>query len=194
MSSPKNFQPEVREISRVKFYLHQDLCYSLDEDSRQILEKILRTSGATMQVINLSLSKINLSLLQNEEIQKMGNKIHEFKPNTKARRWIYILSLTMCLFYLLVILDVNYFQTGSVSILGFVLHILALILLVVFMCMNGKFRKTIVMKAHIHDDQKLKVFRTHLEAELPQVNSRLEEFNLEFIINQNASIIELIAT
>ena len=70
----------------VRFTLDKDLCYSLNIKYKLTLNNLLKDTGATMQVINSSLSKINLSLLENTDLQNIGHKIHEYVPDTKARR------------------------------------------------------------------------------------------------------------
>lgn len=183
--------PKVRENVKVIFYLHQDLCYSLHEKCRPVLESLLKDSGATLQVINYCLSKINLSLLENEEIQLMGNRIYEGKPSKKPRRWVYLSSFCMFLFYFLVLLDMYYLQSEIATILGFFLMLIGLLTLFILICKNGKLWKSATSRSFIHDSDKLKLINSHLKSVLPSQNQRLKEFNLRFHIKEDSSIIEL---
>ncbi|OMJ78919.1 hypothetical protein SteCoe_21191 [Stentor coeruleus] len=175
------------EIDRAKFFLDHDICYSLEENSRATLIKLLQACGVTMQVINSTLSKINLSLLQNNEIQLSGNKIHELKPDTGARRWIYLSSAFMLSFFLLFLLDYYYIKTER-----FVLMILGLLIQILLIYKNGKITKKKRDKGLSHDAVKLELVKKHMENILPSMNQRLAQWKLKFVICTEANYIELL--
>lgn len=180
------------EIDRARFFLDHDMCYSLEENSRASLIKLLQACGVTMQVINSTLSKINLSLLQNNEIQLSGNQIHELKPDTGARKWIYLSSAFMLSFFLLFLLDYYYIKTESLVYLGFVLMILGLLIQILLIYKNGKITKKKRKKGLSHDVVKLALVKKHMEAIIPSMNQRLAQWKLKFIVCTEANYIELL--
>ena len=176
---------------QVRFILESDLCYSLDHNYKRLLDKFLLLSGTTMQVVNITLSKINLSLLQDNEIQGDGKKIHEFKPDLTARRWIYLSTFFMMLFFLLFLIDLYYIKTLVLAYFGLVFMLIGLLIQLVFICRNGNMTKKRKTKSFVHDLQKLEQVKKHMLKILPERNLRLMTYGLQFKLGFDASVLEL---
>ena len=182
-----------KDANRARFILDSDLCYSLDKNSYNVLSKLLGTSEATMQVINSNLSKINFSLLQNTEIHKSGNKIHEYKPNTKARWWIYLSSAFMIVFFVFFTFDAYVLRSRVLAVIGLLFMIAGLIIQFLLICKNGKvFKPKAIEKNYVHDNQKLEIIKKHMISILAERNARLCQYQLELVLGNDASYIELI--
>jgi hypothetical protein len=184
LNSPRN-EP-------VRYVLDSDLCYSLDFSYKRKLYKMLQASGASMQVVNSTISKINLSLLQDNALQGTGRKIHEYKPDLKTRRWIYLSVAFMVMFFVGILIDLYYVHRLVFGYIGLCFMIAGLLIQLVFICRNGKITKGKEEIKIVHDEEQLAIVKEHVSKILLERNIRLMVYGLKFRLGVDSSFIELV--
>lgn len=176
--------------NKALFFPDKDLCYQLDERYQRNLDWILRKSGATLQVLNQALNRINRALAEDYMVKISGNKIHEYRPNINNRSWLYLSGILVFIFFTLNIIDYYFIKSRVLTYIGLAFMIPALCIQFLFIYKNGKILKKYKHAGAVHSSAKVEKIKNVLNEILPEINRKIKPYGLVFI-SETGPFVEL---